>query len=162
MTRLTRGLIAAATVLLIGGAHTARAASINIDVFKGHSIVEGGAPYSDLAGSLVATDVQFGTNTLWNWHPFGLDNFGAFIAGILNVSATDVYNFTLKSEEGSVLYIDGLPIVDNGGQRPLQQASNWPTLIPLTQGSHTFSIEFFGDSAGPSGVDLYLPCSGNS
>ncbi len=62
--------------------------------------------------------------------------------------------FTLNSDDGSLLFIDGGLVVDNGGAHAPQTTSGSTS---LTAGLHPFEIQFFEDFGGPSGVDLTLP-----
>jgi hypothetical protein len=156
MKKLLRAttILTAAWALLLGGAQMASAAPINADIYTGFSASGGGMPYSGFAGSVSASDVQFGTNTGFNWHPFGLFNFGSDITGTLVVPALASYTFTLTSDDGSLLFIDGIQIIDNGGgHAPSGQSGT----VLLTAGSHPFEIQFFEDFGGASGVDLTLP-----
>ena len=133
-------------------------ADLNVDIYSGHSGTGGGAPYSGLVGSFTSPDVMFATNTGYAWHPFGLGVFGADITGFLNVPVNGNYTFTLNSDDGSQLFIDGGLVVDNGGAHGPQVASG---SISLSAGLHPFEVQFFEDFGGPSGVDLYLPTDVN-
>src|SRR5262249_51143945 len=128
-------------------------AAVNVNVYSGHDLNGGGAPYSGLVGSFAANGVTFATDTGFNWHPFGLDAFGADITGCLNVAADGDYSFSLNSDDGSLLFIDGNLIVDNGGGHSPAVASGTATLVA---GLHTFEVQFFEDFGGESGVDLGL------
>lgn len=130
------------------------AASVNVDIYSGFTTTGGGAPFSGLVGSFTADDVLFATNTGYAWHPFGLGSFGADISGILGVVADGTYTFTLNSDDGSRLFIDGSLAVDNGGAHSPFIVSD---SVFLTAGSHPFEVQFFEDFGGPSGVDLSLP-----
>ena len=143
-------LLIAASLLTVGSA----SASITVDVYSGHGTAGGGAPYSGPVGSFTSADVLFATNTGYNWHPFGLGAFGAEITGCLDVAANDIYTFSLESDDGSMLYIDNAPLINNGGPHGPSLASGSTS---LTAGMHSFKVEFYEDFGGPSGVDLYLP-----
>src|ERR1051326_3224652 len=52
---------------------------VGVNVYNGFEPAGGGAPYSDLIGSLQTTAVSFGTDTGFDWHPFGASEFGADI-----------------------------------------------------------------------------------
>ena len=136
------------------GAVSAQAALVNVDVYSGHGVVGGGAPYSGLVGSFSAPDIMFATSTGYAWHPFGQGAFGADITGLLDVALAGTYTFGLNSDDGSLLFIDGGLVVDNGGPHSPQIISG---STALTAGSHPFEVRFFEDFGGPSGVDLYLP-----
>ena len=127
---------------------------ITVNVYDGFTFSGGGAPYSGLIGTLTASDVQFATANSYNWHPFGLGSFGADITGSLDVAAAGTYSFTLDSDDGSLLFIDGLLVVDDGNAHPPQIGTGSAT---LTAGTHSFEVQFFECCGGPSGVDLTLP-----
>lgn len=127
---------------------------ITVNVYSGFNPSGGGAPYSGFVGSLTASSVSFATAFGYEWHPFDLFEFGADITGCLNVAADGVYEFTLDSDDGSLLFIDGNLVVDNGGVHGPQTASGTAT---LTAGTHTFEVQFFECCENPSGVDLILP-----
>jgi hypothetical protein len=127
---------------------------VNVSIYAGHSTAGGGTPYSDLVGSFAASGVLFATDTAYNWHPFGLGDFGADITGCLEVASNDVCTFSLNSDDGSLLYIDGNLVVDNGGAHLPGVAAGSALLLA---GKHTFEIQFFEDFGGTSGVDLALP-----
>lgn len=129
-------------------------AAINVNVYSGHSTSGGGTPYSGIVGSFGASGVTFATDTGYNWHPFGLGDFGADITGCLNVAADDIYSFSLNSDDGSLLYIDGNLVVDDGGPHSPNVASGSALLLA---GLHSFEVQFFEDFGGDSGVDLGLP-----
>ena len=149
---MKRILIAISLIVVLATAVQANA--LNVDVYIGHSTTGGGTPYSDLAGSFTSPDILFATNTSYAWHPFGLGSFGADITGSLNVLATGNHTFALNSDDGSLLFIDGALVVDNGGPHGAQIVSN---SVSLTAGIHPFEVQFFEDFGGPSGVDLSLP-----
>lgn len=135
-------------------AFSLEAKAINVDVYSGHGTAGGGAPYSGLVGSFISSDVLFATSTGYAWHPFGLSDFGADITGFLSVAAAGTYDFTLDSDDGSMLNIDGSLVVDNGGA---YSPGTWTDSATLMAGTHTFEVQFYEDFGGPSGVDLYLP-----
>jgi len=152
-------LVVSVVVLVVA---TAEAEAVLTDIYSGYTgCLEGqncwgGAPYDGYVGSITSSDVLFATNTGYNWHPFGLISFGALVTGTLSVASAGSLQFTLDSDDGSMLYIDGSLVVNNGYYRghPPNRESN---SVSLLAGIHPFSIEFFEDFGGPSGVDLYLP-----
>jgi hypothetical protein len=165
MKRHQQSVVVAIVFLLALGLLTVAAAeaeAIQIDIYSGYTNCAdntdcgGGAPYSGLKGSFTSSDVLFATNTGYAWHPFGLNSFGALIIGYLNVASSGSFSFTLNSDDGSMLYIDGALVVNNGfdNGHPPRTVSNSASLL---SGLHPFRIEFFEDFGGQSGVDLYLP-----
>src|SRR5262249_12736753 len=113
---------------------------INVNIYSGFTPSGGGAPYTDFVGFLLSADVKFATDTGFSWHPFGQAQFGADITGYLNVSAAGTYTFTLNSDDGSLLFIDGSLVVDNGNPHTPQTVSGDAT---LTAGLHCFEIQYF-------------------
>jgi hypothetical protein len=143
-------LLTVALLLAVGSA----TAGVTVDVFSGHGLSGGGAPYSGLVGTFTSPDIMFASSTGYSWHPFGLGAFGAEMTGCLDVARTDDYLFTLNSDDGSLLFIDSALVIDNGGPHAPAIASSFAS---LTAGMHSFKVQFFEDFGGPSGVDLYLP-----
>ena len=150
---MTKKMVAT-VALIICVALPCLADNVSIDIFSGFITAGGGAPFSGLAGSLTSSDIMFATNTGYNWHPLGLVSFGADMTGSLFVSATSSYTFTLNSDDGSELFIDGSLVVDDGGAHPPLTVSGTAT---LTAGVHPFELRFFECCGGTSGVDLTLP-----
>lgn len=147
------------TLLAISGISNANPPPppITVNIYSGHGVTGGGAPYSGLVGSLHSYDIMFATTTGFAWHPFGLNSFGADINGTINVTTDNTYNFTLISDDGSMLYIDGSLVINNGDAHGPTSVSGNPF---LTAGLHSFEVQFFEDYGGSSGLDLYLPPSG--
>src|SRR5204862_503569 len=114
----------------------------------------GGAPYSNLVNTLTPTVIQYGTQTGFNWHPFGLSAFGADVTGSIQVATAGNYTFTLSSDDGSLLFIDGKQVVGNGGAHGSGNVTGSTT---LTAGVHSFEVQFFENGLGASGLDLNLP-----
>ncbi len=59
--------------------------------------------------------------------------------GFLHVPEAGPYTFTVTSDDGAVISIDGVPAIDNGGRHGLQTLN---TTIPLTAGPHSVVIDF--------------------
>jgi hypothetical protein len=132
------------------------AQAVTVDIYSGHSTVGGGTPYSGLVDSFTSPDIMFATNYGYYWFPRGGDlDFGAEFTGCLDVADDGSYIFGLDSDDGSMLYIDGGLVIDNGGGHPPLLIWSAPTF--LTAGEHSFRVEFFEDFGGKSGVDLLLP-----
>jgi len=130
-------------------------ASNTVKVYSTYATQDGGgAPYSDLVGFFQSTEIMFASETGYSWHPYDLQDFGAEITGVLAVEADGDHEFTLDSDDGSMLYIDGDLVVDNGDAHAPETASG---SAYLTAGAHSFKIEFFECCGDPSGVDLILP-----
>jgi hypothetical protein len=69
------------------------------------------------------------------------NNYAVRYSGYLNIPATNVYQFSLTSKDGSRLQIGGTTVIDNDGQRSaaLTQSGN----AYLSAGAHAFTVEFF-------------------
>jgi len=110
--------------------------------------------FTNLYGSLTSTSIQFYASFSGAWHPFGLKRFGADITGIIVAASTTNYTFDLRSDDGSYLFIDGIEVVNNGGDHGYRSRTG---TINLAAGNHVFEVQFYENGAGPSGVDLFLP-----
>ena len=127
---------------------------INVDLYSGFQESGSGTPYADYVGSISASDIMFATNYGYAWHPFDLESFGADITGFLSVDADGSYTFTLNSDDGSMLYIDGNLVINNG---EVHAPETLEGTVNLSAGIHPFEVQFFESQGGESGVDLYLP-----
>lgn len=145
-------LTALAAVLALGAASAASA--VTTDIYSGYSGTASGAPYSGFVGTLTTPGITFATDTGYNWHPFGLDSFGADSMATINVTAAGNYTFTLNSDDGSQAFIDGALVVDDGGSHGPATATGSTF---LTVGTHHLEVQFFECCGGPSGVDFTLP-----
>ena len=67
-----------------------------------------------LAGSFTSPAVSFGTATGFNWHPFGLADFGADVTGSVD-AAGGTYHISLFSDDASYLFIDGVLQISRPG-----------------------------------------------
>ncbi|MGR8941315.1 MAG: PA14 domain-containing protein [Gammaproteobacteria bacterium] len=127
---------------------------VHVEIYSGFVSSGGGAPYSGLVGEFDTTAIDFATTTGYNWHPFGQAEFGADMTGFIQIPSNGLYTFTLNSDDGSLLFIDGNLVVDNGGAHgPLVVSDS----ANLKKGTHSFEVQFFEDFGGASGVDLNLP-----
>lgn len=68
------------------------------------------------------------------------DGFGFVYTGYIDVPADGIYTFMTKSDDGSVLYIDGVKTVDNDGSHSAASATG---RIALAKGMHAFRLEYF-------------------
>jgi len=67
---------------------------------------------------------------------------------------TGPYHFSLSSSDGSMLYLDEKPIVNNGGVHPLRKVEG-STLI-ARRGRHRLRLEYFDKSSNPACSLKYL------
>lgn len=106
-------------------------------------------------GSFTSSDIQFKTDNNKRWKPFGLKKFGADITGLISVASGGTYTFTLNSNDGSYLFIDGTLIVNNGGN--IDGFRSRSNSVALSAGEHTLEVQFWQAGGTDSGVDLTLP-----
>jgi hypothetical protein len=139
---------------LIAGTIGLKADPVNVAIYAGFQDSGDGAPFSDPVGSFTSPDIQFGTDTGFQWFPYGLPYFGAVLTGVLDAADSEVYRIALVSDDGSELFIDGVPVIDDGG---LHGAGLQFTDLLLDQGMHNFEVDFFQGACCSSGLDLDLP-----
>ncbi|MBD3391776.1 MAG: hypothetical protein GF418_06930 [Chitinivibrionales bacterium] len=72
------------------------------------------------------------------------DNVGAVFSGYVSVNRDDRYTFYVESDDGAVLYIGGVKVVDGEGPHGMQESHG---TIGLKQGSHPFRLEYFEGSS---------------
>ena len=60
--------------------------------------------------------------------------------GMIRVPADGKYTFSLDSDDGSRLFIDGKQVVDNGGAHGMEEVSG---SVQLTAGDHALKVEYF-------------------
>jgi hypothetical protein len=124
---------------------------LTVDIYAGVSTsAGGGAPYFGLVGSFDSGDINF-QNV---FDPYQLAVFGADINGCIHVEKDGDYSFTLDSDDGSLLFIDGNLAVDNSGAH--SPASTTST-VPLTAGDHPIEVQYYEAFGYPAELILTLP-----
>lgn len=73
------------------------------------------------------------------------DHFGYIFEGYIDVSEDGVYLFATKSDDGSVLFIDDVKVVDNDGSHAAMRAFG---RIALQRGFHKYKLYYFEDYEG--------------
>jgi uncharacterized protein YaiE (UPF0345 family) len=73
----------------------------------------------------------------------------------VDVAVDGEYVFSISSDGGSRLLIDGAVVIDDPGTHPLDTVSSAQTF--LSAGTHTFEIQLAECCDGTVGVDLTLP-----
>ena len=95
----------------------------------------------------------------WEGAPASLTNrFAAAFEGALLVRRAGRCTLTLRSDDGSRLYIDGSLVVDNGGNHSMRSAS---ATLPLSEGLHDIRIEYH-ENEGDAGLELQWTRDGGS
>jgi alpha-L-fucosidase len=72
--------------------------------------------------------------------------------GYILVPLDDVYGFSLSSDDGSKLFIDGKLVVDNDGLHAAQEKSG---SVALAQGYHAIRVEYF-NKTGDLNLDISI------
>ncbi|MCE5250399.1 DUF4838 domain-containing protein [bacterium] len=80
--------------------------------------------------------------------------FGMVYEGYIEIPKDGVYSFYTFSDDGTVLYIDGNVIVDNGGRHAMQEKIGFAA---LRKGMHSVKLTYF-NGAGGLGLDVF--CKG--
>ena len=80
-------------------------------------------------------------------------NYGFTYSGYLTVPTDGVYAFTLHSEDGSKLVIDGTTVMNFDGLHNSSQSMDGG--IALAAGCHTFGLQFFKGAANPVNSTAY-------
>jgi hypothetical protein len=151
---MSRKLLVAALLVAMGGYASPSSANVITNIYSNYNCCSGsGTPYSGFVGSLSTPGITFGTDTGFFWFPFGLSSFASDTIGTLNVGA-GTQTFTLASDDGSQLFVDGVLAIDNGGAHGPGTVSQ---TLALTPGLHSFEVQFFECCGGNSGVDLTIP-----
>lgn len=73
------------------------------------------------------------------------DNIAVAFDGYLHIATAGRYSFALASDDGSKLYVDGKPVVDNDGDHGVVTANGGVDLQP---GKHAIRVEWFNGGGG--------------
>src|SRR5207302_8893405 len=82
------------------------------------------------------------------------NNFGLKFDGYFKIERDGAYKLSTTSDDGSKVYIDGKPVVDNDGVHAPKTASG---TAKLSQGVHKVTVLFF---QGPGGAELDVQIPG--
>ena len=83
--------------------------------------------------------------------------FGIEWAGYLSITEKGIYQFATKSDDGSVVYIDGNMVVDNDDIHAIRYISG---VVPLDEGFHHVRIKYFDGGGGAIMEFLWTPPGG--
>ncbi|GAA0541569.1 family 20 glycosylhydrolase [Chitinophaga japonensis] len=87
-----------------------------------------------------------GVMPYFNIRPFlPKDKFSVAYEGYFKADADDIYEFSLKCDDGAVLYVDGELALDNDGEHaPLEKTA----ILPLRKGFHQVKLLYFNAGGG--------------
>ncbi|HWD87376.1 MAG TPA: family 20 glycosylhydrolase [Mucilaginibacter sp.] len=112
----------------------------NTDQFKDAAVVDSGIVKG------------FNTNVLRKNNPA----FGVIYSGYIRIDVDGLYQFSTKSDDGSVLSIDDQPVVNNDGKHPLIEQGG---AVALQKGYHKFTLKYF-DVGQVSALRVYMSMPG--
>jgi len=82
------------------------------------------------------------------------DQFYIRWTGAIKIEKDGKYTFFTESDDGSRLFIDGKPVVENGGNHGMIEKSGE---VELKAGTHDIKMEFFEDGGGAGCVLKWQP-----
>ncbi len=116
------------------------------------SVSENGTDYEYFEGNYYRSEQIKGTPTATGTIPTPdisvarlEDHFAFIFKGYIKVEEKGVYEFMTMSDDGSVLFIDGIKVVDNDGSHAAVMASG---RIALDKGNHSFELKYLEDYEG--------------
>ena len=71
--------------------------------------------------------------------------FGLVFEGLIKVAKDGFYRFSTVSNDGSILWLDGIPVVDNDGTHSRQERAG---AVSLAAGYHKIRVAFFDAGGG--------------
>ncbi|MGG9961530.1 alpha-L-fucosidase [Ferruginibacter sp. SUN106] len=151
---------------------------INSDVqetnIKAYELMKAGKPAKSVAGLnysyFEAEDMSAGKmqqmqpSATGVANKFSLDNkkrkskFGFIFTGYINIAKTGLHDFFVSSDDGSLLYIDDVLVVDNNGDHGMEEKSGKAV---LEKGLHKIKLIYF-DSAGDNGLNVSFNLNGQN
>ena len=75
----------------------------------------------------------------------GKERYGIVMNGYVQISADDIYNFYLSSDDGSALYIDDKLVINHDGLHGMTEKKG---AVALAAGFHSIRVEFFEKTGG--------------
>ncbi|MDO3627700.1 family 20 glycosylhydrolase [Mucilaginibacter sp. BT774] len=82
--------------------------------------------------------------------------FGVIYNGFIRIDADGLYQFSTRSDDGSVLVIDDQPVVNNDGKHPIAEQGG---AVALQKGYHKFTLKYF-DAGAVSALRVYMTTPG--
>lgn len=147
--------------MVIGTPSPAKA-SVDVTIYKDHTQVGDGTPFSTPWAEFVSPDVAFGTNNAWHWQPTELLDWGATIDGCFTAQESGYYTFGLVSDDGSTLWLNNSLVVDHSGEAPtIYEVDGAPVFLNAGD-DLPLLINYFEDFRGDAGLDLMVKGPGDN
>jgi hypothetical protein len=83
--------------------------------------------------------------------------FGIQYTGTFQVPAAGKFTFSLTSDDGAILYIDGRKAIDNDGVHTAKSTSQQ---VDLAAGSHALKLDYFQEKKGTVALQLLVNIAG--
>ena len=109
-----------------------------------------------------ADTARIDPNINFNWQPLGPDPlppgiisdgyWSADWQGFINIPSDGQYIFATVSDDGSIVLIDNVRVVDNGGDHPPLHVAGAP--VQLTKGFHPIIVKYFESFGGAAMLQL--------
>ena len=90
----------------------------------------------------------------FNTTPFkrNMKGFGIIYNGFIRIDTDGLYGFSTSSANGSTLFIDNIPVVDNDGKHGVFDQSG---SVPLLKGFHRITVKYF-DTGSAGNLHVYM------
>lgn len=93
----------------------------------------------------------------FNLNDICAEKCGMLWRGYFNAPKTGAYHFSLESDDGSLLFLDGVKVVDNDGDHGMVEKSE---IAYLQQGWHSLKVVYFNSGGGYGLKVRYTPPGG--
>jgi len=98
----------------------------------------------------VSGQVDYATTSESFWEGGATDTFGVEISGNIEVEEGGAFTFYLGGDDGAVLVVDGVPLIDNDGDHGFRTRTGE---IELEPGTHNIELRYF-ENFGVAGLKL--------
>ena len=116
------------------------AGTAGLDVQEYQGAFNSVSEFLEKVPSKLLTASQVGLDPAWKVAP---ERIGRIYSGTLVAPKSSLYQFELRSDDGSRLWIDGKVVVDNDG---LHAPADKSGFAPLEKGAHTIKVAWFNNS----------------
>lgn len=144
-----------AAIALLGVLAAAPAAAqVTVKLYNTATDTGSGITLASLAGTFQSSHISFLTDSGGSYFPLGVKEFGGDLSGTITTPTTGLYTFTLTSDDGSYLFLNGAatPFINNGSNHIVGSVSK--SMLFTANTPVTFDLPFHEDGTGASGVDL--------